>query len=624
MNINKEEVFRKKEILDECKVYLKNEFIGIDAIIDNLMDYIAVWYLMPELLRRPVIINLWGMTGVGKTDLIRKLVKFLHFQERFLEMELSNKDSSSWENSVADIFDRNNLGDGLPGIVLFDEIQRFNTIDSNGEPEPQTKFIDFWELLSDGKLSQKYKERMENQFINLILRKKESDKHKITDVSHPNPDTDSFLTYYETLELKKYLRLPHSVEDLTEMNAEEITQLIYESKSKKKIYEPIDYSKILLIISGNLDEAFSMAQQTSEADVDADIFHAFTEKITFVDIKNALSKKFRPEQVSRFGNIHLIYNSLRKSDFETLIHKEISIRQNEILKEYGIHLQVTNSLERLIYRNGVFPVQGVRPVFSSITDILDSNFSKLLFIALMNHAKDLSIDYDESQNIIKAKIGDEFTEIPFIGRVDKIRQANEKDMLASISVHECGHAVAYVMLTGMVPLQLKSRVASSNAAGFTFPHQMHNSAEILIKKIQIYLAGGIAEELIFGKENASAGRQSDREEAMGLAADYIRTYNFDPNFQANYSIEHYPHRMTQQSTDGVIEQMMQDLVEKTRILLESKMDFLQALSRALAEKGSLNPPEIISIANDFHLSAVIQEEGFLYCNAYDLQLKNNK
>jgi hypothetical protein len=33
-----------------------------------------------------------------------------------------------------------------------------------------------------------------------------------------------------------------------------------------------------------------MATQIAKSDVDADIFHAFTKKITLVDIKNALSK----------------------------------------------------------------------------------------------------------------------------------------------------------------------------------------------------------------------------------------------------------------------------------------------------------------------------------------------
>ena len=41
-----------------------------------------VCYAMPQVLSRPVIVNLWGMTRVGKTDLIRRLVKALDIQDR--------------------------------------------------------------------------------------------------------------------------------------------------------------------------------------------------------------------------------------------------------------------------------------------------------------------------------------------------------------------------------------------------------------------------------------------------------------------------------------------------------------------------------------------------------------
>jgi cell division protease FtsH len=87
--LTKPHIQARKTELETAKTALKQYFVGIDKIIDELMDCIQVWYLMPELLKRPVIINLWGMTGVGKTDLVRQLVKHLHFQDRFAEVELS-------------------------------------------------------------------------------------------------------------------------------------------------------------------------------------------------------------------------------------------------------------------------------------------------------------------------------------------------------------------------------------------------------------------------------------------------------------------------------------------------------------------------------------------------------
>ena len=118
LEINKALIKERKDNLENCKVFLKQEFIGIDAIIDDLLDYLQVWYLMPEVLNRPVIVNLWGMTGVGKTDLIRKMVKFLDYQDRFTEIELSNIDQSSWSNNVSQVLSSNELNDEKPAIVL--------------------------------------------------------------------------------------------------------------------------------------------------------------------------------------------------------------------------------------------------------------------------------------------------------------------------------------------------------------------------------------------------------------------------------------------------------------------------------------------------------------------------
>ena len=57
---------------------------------------------MPEVLSRPLVVNLWGMTGVGKTDLVRRLVAALGLQERFVELELSSTDAQSRFDLVAD------------------------------------------------------------------------------------------------------------------------------------------------------------------------------------------------------------------------------------------------------------------------------------------------------------------------------------------------------------------------------------------------------------------------------------------------------------------------------------------------------------------------------------------
>jgi cell division protease FtsH len=614
MIIDKEEIRKKKKILDDCKIFLKKEFIGIDKIIDDLMEYIQIWYLMPEILTRPVVINLWGMTGVGKTDLVRKTVRFLDFQNRFVEIELSNSDETSWSKSVSDIFQSNRLNDEKPSIVLFDEIQRFNTIDPDGTPVPQTKFTDFWELLSDGKLSKRERDDLEHYLFSYLLRKKENERRKKN--GETEMDENPYLNLWDAKELKKYLSMEDDVMSIIDMKEEDMIKLILKKQKEKKIYEPVDYSKMLIIISGNLDEAFQMSRETSEADIDANIYHAFTKKITIVDIKNALSRKFRPEQVARFGNIHLIYFSLKTEDFQQLIQREINNLKTKTKSKFGISLKINKNINELIYRNGVFPVQGVRPVFSSVVDILDTNLSKFLFEAIINDDKSIEIDYPVNRKTITGKIGNRIIEIPYTGRIDSIRQSNQLDAVANISVHECGHAVSYMLYTGFAPLQLKSKVASSYAAGFTFPHQIHDTKESILDKIKIYLAGGIAEEIVFGENNASIGRSHDREQATMLAADYIRKYGFDEEYQAAYNMEEYAYRMQHDITDKKIEKLIQDLAKKTREDLILHLDLLKDMSVELSKKGSMVPKEIYLIAKKYQLEVTIQEEGYLHIAEY--------
>jgi Peptidase family M41/ATPase family associated with various cellular activities (AAA) len=614
MEVDFQQIEARKQILETTRIELKTHFVGIDETIDDLLNYIQIWYLMPEILSRPIIVNLWGMTGVGKTDLVRRLVKCLNFQDRFVEIELSHTEGSSWDSSVGSALNRNSISDGKPAIVLFDEIQRFNTINTDGTPVQSSKFTDFWELLSDGKLSKRVRDDLDYYIQDYLYQQKNIKKRK--ERGEEDVDENPALGFYEAQNLKSMLQLDGEVSDIADMSQMQMIEQIRQAKQKKKVYEPIDHSKTLLIISGNLDEAFSMATQIAESDVDADIFHAFTKKITMVDIKNALSKSFRPEQVARFGNIHLIYASLKKCDFEKLIEYEIDRIIATTKAKFDVTVQVDRSVHELVYRNGVFPVQGVRPVFSSLVDILETNLAKFLFTALLRSEKNIDIVYDFDKSQITAQIGDRLEEIPFTGRIDKIRQSNLEATVANISVHESGHAVAYMVLFGLAPLQLKSKLASSYAGGFTFPHQIYETKENLVRQIKIYLAGGLAEDIIFGDKLASVGRIHDREQATKITIDYIRRYGFDDEFQANYTLE-YGHSMEMKATDNDVEKMIARLVSETRELLAFNKPLLQELSVKLAVTGNLTAAEVAEIGLKHGLPVVVEAEGFLKIPAYE-------
>jgi ATP-dependent Zn protease len=164
---------------------------------------------------------------------------------------------------------------------------------------------------------------------------------------------------------------------------------------------------------------------------------------------------------------------------------------------------------------------------------------------------------------------------------------------------------------------LKARVASRYAQGFAFPHLIHLSKANILYKVKIFLAGGIAEEIIFGEDNATISRTFDREEATSMVMEYIRKYGFDKNFLAYYAHQG-PYSMDISVTDWAIERMIRDLSKETRELLEANQEFLVTV------KGSLKPAEVVVIAKGFGHDFLIKEENYLHLAGYEEMLDEFK
>lgn len=158
--ISKEVIKSRYEIFNDAKNRLKNEFYGIDDVIDQVFKSIETWYIYPEFMTRPCVINLWGLTGVGKTDLVQKLHTYLKI-DRFASTEMDNNSNSLEEDAMhlyrntnsKSIFDILNQYEILPSshaILMLDEIHRFRSIDEQRKIISRNRYGDIWKLLSDG------------------------------------------------------------------------------------------------------------------------------------------------------------------------------------------------------------------------------------------------------------------------------------------------------------------------------------------------------------------------------------------------------------------------------------------------------------------------------------------
>ncbi|MCA9513536.1 MAG: AAA family ATPase [Myxococcales bacterium] len=613
MHVDPTELAARSARLDHAAAALKAHFVGIDAVIDDLVRAVRVWYLMPEVLSRPVVVCLWGMTGVGKTDLVRRLVRELALDQRFVEIEPSHADESRWIRSVREAFSLNGIDDGEPAVVLFDEVQRFNTLDHEGLPIQRTQFGDLWELLSDGRLSRRDRSDLDSFLAELSFdarahaRRKESGDSDADDILVPSS--------YEAMQFRRHANAALDAEGLLGLDKRVMLERLREHARSGALYAPVDHSKTLVIVSGNLDDVFEPARAVAEADVDADIFHAFAERVTIIDVKRALARRFRPEQVARFGNVHLVYPSLRRADFEALIARELGRIAARTRERFGVALDVGATVNELVYRNGVFPAQGVRPVLSTITDVVEVPLADLVFRAVAGGHERVALDYDAVRGALVAEVGPERVELPYVGRLEDARRRAVRDVTANVAVHEAGHAVAYVVLFGLAPVQLTARVASRDVGGFTFPHEMHDTFDAVRRQVAVLLAGKEAEQLVFGRDLASTGDGDDRARATVLLADGLRRHGFEPDFQAAYGLAE-PHDLGAAGTDARIEAAMARLARFAGEILAERRELLGQLALALEAAGSLDAAAIAALARRHGVEAAVEPEGFLVVPPY--------
>lgn len=280
-------------------------------------------------------------------------------------------------------------------------------------------------------------------------------------------------------------------------------------------------------------------------DISADELHEATLKINLTNIKSALKKRFRPEQIARLGNNHVIYRAFKNEHFEELIRRELNRVSLFIKEQFGFDIHYHSSVCQLIYQEGVFPAQGTRPVLTTIKNYIEAWFGKIVIEAIDRKLNvscvEWSFENDAYTFVFKNKkdlvlaICEEKVNL----KMDSLRKTTDRNLQAHTAIHEAGHAVLAVMTLQILPSVIVSKSAAENADGFcliNFPEGL-TTRETLMKDIIICLGGYVAEKMIFGVENTSSGVSNDIKNATELANTAIRKYAMgsDPVTIAVYS-----------------------------------------------------------------------------------------
>lgn len=597
--ISQEVIESKQKILLEVGSRLKEDFVGLDAIIDSIIEAMTSWYIMPELQTRPLIINLWGLTGVGKTDLVRKLVKYLKYQESYLEVQLSSMGNmSSYHKTFSSFLHCSSLEDSKPGVLLLDEFQRFKTISEEGkEILSDRQFEDLWQLFSDGHFSMEsqIKEFLLENYYYLTLQQEE-----LPDA--PKNSKKPTIDLWTAKRLKRYLRLPETPLELVTKAKDEI-KVIFENAldHPELLYVEEDYTKLLIFVSGNLDEAYNMAGMVGDADIDPDIFHKHSKKISVVEIKKALMERYRPEQISRLGNTHIIYPSLSSATYRELIERTLKKLAVSVNDKYEVAFEFDKSVFEFVFKNGVFATQGVRPVFSTIVNCIEAKVPALILECIKTNKKTLCLSIVEKESQFH------LNGIKISAPLEDLRNQKTDEERQYVSVHEAGHLMASLFMLGEVPLQATARTTNGHSLGFIIsdPDDKVLTKEQAKAHIGLYLGGRAAEVLVFGPDKVSTGVSSDLDKATSIAVRMQRAYGMgeyvgtveSPEILSNPNWSRWIMHVDTKKMD-VNGLLQEELSAGVKLLSEKKAMFLEVVD-LLSTKPAIYEEEILSLVKKY-------------------------
>lgn len=536
-----EEFLRKQRTLKNAKKVLKDEFIGIDNIIDEIIDNVSSWFTLSSIQEKPLLINLWGLTGVGKTSLVIRLAQLLNFQDKFYKFDLGQKTGRySFRESLEDLCENT---DTSPVIIALDEFQHSRTIKGPLREEidnDENRMI--WELIDSGNVHYiDWKSgiwNFENQITTLshlltagvqvekgIVVSGQALYSSEMEISFQKnallfvPE-DMYPRIIKLANNRFNLNLLQDVKDLLLQFSGQET-VVFLSKVLRIGKRPTkkSFTKSLIFIMGNVDEAYNMSSNFS-ADMDADDFHKQSLKITIPDIKNALQERFRYEQIARLGNIHIIYPALGKNSYLIIIKNELEKYSKSIQQLTGIKLVFNATVNKMVYQEGVYPTQGVRPIFTSIHHLIKAKLSfflteiinKDLTISRMSFSiqnKKLICSYYKNDSFLFKKQTDINTPL------EDLRKNKLDDTQAITAVHESGHAILSAILLQTIPELVYSITSDANNQGFVYTNfaWKYIARKELIPRVAMMLGGYVAEELVFGKEYLTTGASSDIEKA---------------------------------------------------------------------------------------------------------------
>jgi hypothetical protein len=595
------EDFKKKEDkLKDVEQCLKKEFVGIDSQIERVINLIRPWYLMPKAIRKPIVIGLWGMTGVGKTSLVTRLVHHLGFEEHFFAEDLGKYTGDDINLQQKIHYSAMPRLSGHPSILMLDEIHNVRTIDQFGVELDRSAMRDFWQLLDTGFISrdmERYQEMImmlqtECSYIPPGIDPSELDKYL-------KDRLEMTLSSYTLDKIVVQLELPISATQLQKVVSADIKAfaewLITEYQWFYKYAKTLDFRKCIIFVAGNLDEVFADSHRLNPEDLTANELYEKTTQIGIDTVKECLLRRFKPEQVARLGGSLLVFPSLSRDSVIRLLENHLNTLTEFYKNEFDWNISFDDSIKELIFREGTIAAQGARIVLSTLSDMIESRLPTWLIHCLQKEVKKISVRFSakkkefELVDVAKSKVI--HTDAVTL-REDRLPEITLSDAHRNVlAIHEAGHAVVGVACFGLLPIKLLAGSTSWHRGGprVVFPQTNLKTKETLYQHIHVCFGGRIAEELVFGEDKVTSGSVEDINMATQMASYMMTQLSMGTHIGTSAIDPTSPFALTtfKPEDDKQCEQILKAAYAQTKKIVREQWPLLMAISEKLQTSDKL-------------------------------------
>lgn len=619
--------------ITDIRTQLKKSHQGIDEAIDRLLDAVKPWQLFAHAQTRPRVVGLWGMTGTGKSSLVRALTAQLGLTDKTFWLDAGGCRKRDWLDEVLERVRAHH--DGQPFVLVVDEFQHARTVKDGSERDEPSELRRLWEMMDSGRAMV---ELMNRHWLRELLDLHDNLRALLRkDVVIANgrvvQGIDTFNKEMESRRSEENWAIPENSwdwlrnampkpisltafrEQLEKLDGQGVLRMLRDLVDSCIAPAPLDASKALVIVLGNLDELYASGRDPMP-ELDPEVLLRRHERIGTTGVHEALCNLFRIEQVARLGTDHIVFPPMGGAAVRSLVENEAEALLARLSDVCGITLSVTPALLERIEQQATIAVLGARPVMAAIHRVLPALATELCerledrrplncVLDIAPSPKRYGASETGDRAVARMQTG-EHTEVMSLKWPVPPRPEADPVALRRYAVHEAGHLVCGIRLAHRTPLQACARTSSTRAGGFVIWEKdfLLTGADV-VPHLAGLLGGWAAERVVYGEAGVSLGSSDDLHKATRLALDAVKEHGLGN--ERIYRTEHAVAPVTgfrtlQRSAEMQAQQLIEDAEELALRTLHDERELLDRIADALVKHGSLGPSAIERLfAEDAHL-----------------------